>query len=332
MLPFVFLVKLLIMNSVTVVSLFSTRILMRFHPERGHGGSASLRMLTWQGLSNLVKAKWDLLKERMKEGLGSQQSGRGLVLCAGLTHIPAMLTSAAFSVRQSGRNWLAAGLVLLTAAACPAEIIWSDLGATLAHETGPGSDILGGAVKRDRTATDTLYFKFHVNPISDAGTEPYFAAFELYEGDKERLAVGNALDAWAYGAFNVGEAVKTNFYIFENHKTNNTTSDYGVDLNSSKPWSAGGDVPYELPRKGIERTIVFKVQYIAGGKDLVTVWLDPDLGPGATEAGSCPLVRSPSCGQHWMIGSFVKSAKEGGRPLVLFPAEISQAPLKLVAT
>jgi hypothetical protein len=26
------------------------------------------------------------------------------------------------------------------------------------------------------------------------------------------------------------------------------------------------------------------VQYRAGGKDLVTVWMDPDLGPGATEA------------------------------------------------
>jgi hypothetical protein len=196
-----------------------------------------------------------------------------------------MITLAAISFRRFGRMWLAAGLALLASASCPAEIIWSDLGATLAHETGPGTDILGGAVKRDNTATDALYFKFHVNPISDAGTEPYFAAFELYEGDKERLALGNALDAWAYGAFNVGAAVKTNFYIFENHKTNNTTADYGIDLNSSKPWLAGGDVPYELPRKGIERTIVFKVQYVSGGKDLVTVWLDPDLGPDATEAG-----------------------------------------------
>ena len=47
----------------------------------------------------------------------------------------------------------------------------------------------------------------------------------------------------------------------------------------------GSNFVYELPRKGIERTIVFKVQYVPGGKDLVTVWLDPDLGPGATEAG-----------------------------------------------
>src|SRR4029077_2278297 len=39
----------------------------------------------------------------------------------------------------------------------------------------------------------------------------------------------------------------------------------------------------ELPRRGTERTIVFKVQYVAGGDDLVTVWLNPDLGPGANE-------------------------------------------------
>jgi ligand-binding sensor domain-containing protein/signal transduction histidine kinase len=31
-------------------------------------------------------------------------------------------------------------------------------------------------------------------------------------------------------------------------------------------------------------TIVFKVQYIPGEDDLVTVWLNPDLGPGANEA------------------------------------------------
>jgi signal transduction histidine kinase/ligand-binding sensor domain-containing protein len=197
-----------------------------------------------------------------------------------------MFTPAAFSVRRSARAWLPMGLVFLAAASCPADIIWSDLGATLAHETGPGTDILGGSVKRDETATDTLYFKFHVNPISDAGTEPYFAAFELYEGDTERLAVGNALSAWAYGVFNVFEAGKTNFNVFETGKTNNETTDFGIDLHSSKPLSAGrgGYFEYELPRKGIERTLVFKVQYVAGGRDLVTVWLDPDLGPGATEA------------------------------------------------
>ncbi len=204
-----------------------------------------------------------------------------------LTHIFRMITPGVFWLRRGGRAWLAAGLLLLTKISSPADIIWSDLGATLAHQTGPGTDILGGSVKRDDTANDTLYFKFHVNPISDAGTEDYFAAFELYEGDAERLAVGNALKAWAYGAFNVFEAGKTNFNVFETGRTNNEPGDFGIDLHSSKPLFAGrgGYFEYELPRKGIERTIVFKIQYVAGGKDLVTVWMDPDLGPGATEAG-----------------------------------------------
>ena len=160
-------------------------------------------------------------------------------MCRRLKHILRMIAPAVFSLRRCGRTWLAAGLMFLASVSCPADIIWSDLGATLAHETGPGTDILGGSVKRDDTATDTLYFKFHVNPISDAGTEPYFAAFELYEGDAERLGVGNALQAWAYGAFNVLESGKTNFNVFETGKTNNATTDYGIDLNSSKPCGLG---------------------------------------------------------------------------------------------
>jgi ligand-binding sensor domain-containing protein/signal transduction histidine kinase len=197
-----------------------------------------------------------------------------------------MITPVSVSLQCLRCAWWLAGLILLASMCCPADIIWSDLGTTLAHETGPGTDILGGAVKRDDSATDALYFKFHVNPKSDAGTEPYFAAFELYEGDTERLAVGNAINGWAYGAFNVVETGKTNFNVFEAGKTNNLGADYGIDLNSSKPTSkgSGGYYEYELPRSGIERTIVFKVRYVPGGKDLVTVWLDPDLGPGATEA------------------------------------------------
>ncbi|HEY3912927.1 MAG TPA: hypothetical protein VGN61_00460, partial [Verrucomicrobiae bacterium] len=50
--------------------------------------------------------------------------------------------------------------------ACDATVLWSDLSATLAYQTGDGSDILGGAVKRDDSSTDTLYFRFHVDPLS----------------------------------------------------------------------------------------------------------------------------------------------------------------------
>ena len=82
-------------------------------------------------------------------------------------------------------------------------VLWSDLGATLVHETGAGSDILGGALKRDDASNDTLYFKFHVDPLSDVGTEEYFSGFQLYEGDAERLGVGNSLKAYEIGRAHV---------------------------------------------------------------------------------------------------------------------------------
>jgi ligand-binding sensor domain-containing protein/signal transduction histidine kinase len=154
-----------------------------------------------------------------------------------------------------------------------AVLLWSDLGATQVHETGPGTDILGGDLRRNDLSTDTLYFKFHVDPVSDANTEFYFAAFQLFEGNHERLAVGNALNAFAYSAFATGQTVESNQVI-----------EY-IDLKSANPEPSGIGTfrTYELVHSRIERTIVFKVQYVAGGDDLVTVWLDPDLRPGATE-------------------------------------------------
>ncbi len=154
-------------------------------------------------------------------------------------------------------------------------VLWSDLGQTLAHDNGAGSDILGGAVRRDDTSSDTLYFKFHVDPLSDVGTEEYFAGFQLYEGDAERVSIGNSLKAWAYSAFNAAET----------GPSNQVSGDF--DLATSRPESSAPGVflPYELPRRGIERTIVFKVKYNPGKDDEVTVWLSPDLAPGATEAG-----------------------------------------------
>jgi ligand-binding sensor domain-containing protein/signal transduction histidine kinase len=163
----------------------------------------------------------------------------------------------------------------LWAHAASAAILWSDLGATLVHETGAGSDILGGSLKADDTSTNTLYFKFHVDPLSDASTEEYFAAFELYEGDRERLGLGNALKAWAYSAFKADAGGESD-----------EGADY-IDLHSSRPEpppTPGTFLDYENPHRGIECTIVFKIQYVAGSDDLVTVWLNPDLGPGATEA------------------------------------------------
>ena len=155
-----------------------------------------------------------------------------------------------------------------------AKILWSELGATLAHETGAGKDILGGALKRDDTSSDTLYFKFHVDPLSDVTTEEYFAGFQLYEGNAERLGVGNALRAWAYSVFNT--TTQGEF--------NKVFGDLDLRTARGEATAPGVLLPYELPRHGIENTIVFKVQFVPGGFDKVTVWLNPDLKPGGSEA------------------------------------------------
>src|SRR5262245_4426573 len=165
-------------------------------------------------------------------------------------------------VRKHFTSFSLSGLLVLATLLCSqrlalSTILWSDLGATLVHDTGPGTDMLGGAVKRDDTSNDTLYFKFHVNPFSEVSTEEYLAGFQLFEGNSERLGVGNALAAWAYSAFNAADT----------GSNNKVAGDF--DFNSSRPEATGlgAFLRYELPRRGIERTIVFKVQYVQGGSD-----------------------------------------------------------------
>ncbi len=166
-------------------------------------------------------------------------------------------------------------LLWLAAMATPlrANILWNDSKPVLIHENGDGKDILHGAVKRDDTASDALYFKVHVDPLSDVSSEPYSAGFQLYNGDKERLGVGNSLKEWAYGAYNTAET-----------GVNNTVPG-DMDFRSASPESyvPGEYLSYELPRRGIGCTIIFKVQYVPGGDDLVTVWMNPNLALGATE-------------------------------------------------
>ena len=167
-------------------------------------------------------------------------------------------------------------LTVLAAACClsaRATILWSDPGERLVHNTGTGVDILGGAVKRNETNNDALYFKFHVDPLSDVASERYFAGFQLFEGDEERLGVGNAMEAWGYSAFDTAETGPSNSWAGE------------FNLKSAHPetFRLGMSWPYELVRHDVERTIIFKVQYVPGGDDLVTVWLNPNLERGATE-------------------------------------------------
>lgn len=161
----------------------------------------------------------------------------------------------------------------LLASPASASVLWSEPHEILAHETGPGEDVLNGALKRDNTSSGTLYFKFHVDPLSDVSMEEYFAGFQLYENEIERLGVGNSLKAWAYSAFNTADT----------GPNNQVQGD--VDLHSSRPeaYHQGDVQPYELPRRGIPCTIVFKVEYVPGDDDLVTVWMNPNLSYGAAE-------------------------------------------------
>ncbi len=153
------------------------------------------------------------------------------------------------------------------------DILWQNAGPIPAHENGEGTDILHQAASRDNASADTLYFKFHVNPLSDASLEPYSAGFQLFEGNQERLGVGNSLQAWAYSAFNTDETGPDNKVAGD------------LDLHSASPesYEPGRYLSYELPRRGIERTIIFRIQFVPGGDDLVTVWINPNLAPGATE-------------------------------------------------
>jgi signal transduction histidine kinase len=162
---------------------------------------------------------------------------------------------------------------ILTGTSLPAAILWSDREARVIHKTPDGVDALGGAVKRDDTASDALYFKLHVDPLSDVATEEYYAAFQLFEGDQPRLAVGNAPEAWGYSAWHTSEMGPSNKLAGE------------FNLRSAQPEAAGLGVfkPYELPRQGRVQTLVFKVQFIPGGDDLITVWLSPKLSHGAKE-------------------------------------------------
>lgn len=164
-------------------------------------------------------------------------------------------------------------LAVFAVANVSAKILWSDPAARVIHNTPDGVDLLAGAVQRDDTANDALYFKFHVDPLSDVATEEYYAVFQLFEEDEHRLAVGNAPEAWGYSAY----------YTSETGPSNRVAGEF--DLKSANPEAAGLGVfkPYELPRHNDQRTIIFKVQYVPGGDDLITVWLSPDLSRGASD-------------------------------------------------
>jgi signal transduction histidine kinase len=173
--------------------------------------------------------------------------------------------------RWAVRAWLLAGLLGGVLPACGEEL-WRMSGPSLAHDNGDGVDVLLGAVKpQDDTSSATLYFKFTVDPLADVSMDmevPYQAGLTLYERGKERLGVGNGLVAHAYSAFNVA----TQGLVFAPATSIAGKNEYDFNFQPESP--------FDRPRRGILRTIVVEVQFIPGGDDQVTVWLQPDLTPG----------------------------------------------------
>ncbi len=177
-------------------------------------------------------------------------------------------------------------LLFLLATGVRGEILWSDPASRAIHKTP--MTILDGMVKRDDKANDALYFKFHVEPLSDPADEPYYALFQLVESNQMRLGVGNALEAWGYSAAFTSETGPSNVVDIAGFaQINNINFDDSGEFNLRSAHPEAGPMgekrPYELPSHDHPRTIVFKVQYVPGGDDLVTVWLDPNLTHGATE-------------------------------------------------
>ncbi len=94
-------------------------------------------------------------------------------------------------------------------------------------------------------------------------------------GGAERLGIGNAMKAWAYSVF---------FHVNDAGESNNISGYIDLHTLKSESPAGGTSASYQYPRRGSGVTILFKIQYIPGEDDLVTAWLNPDLGPGANEA------------------------------------------------
>jgi len=166
----------------------------------------------------------------------------------------------------------------------PGALLWHAPGPWLAHDNGAGADVLRGAVKpQDDTSSSTLYFKFTVDPLADVtikSSAPFVAGVVLYERGAERLGVGNGQVAHAYSTFNAsGRGLR--------HAPVLSLSGKGeFDLNAAYKGSKGDAL--EFPHRGEPRTILFRVQYVPGGDDQVTVWFQPELTPGNTEVSQLP--------------------------------------------
>jgi alpha-amylase len=105
-------------------------------------------------------------------------------------------------------------------------------------------------VRRDDTASDSLYFRFTVNPtvIGTNGMADGFAGLQLFQDGQERLGIGNRYGSTSWSYFGAADPTPE------------------ADLNAT-PDSVVADQP---------RTFLVRVQYVAGADDAITVWTNPE--------------------------------------------------------
>ena len=160
-----------------------------------------------------------------------------------------------------------------------ARTLWSDPGWHDLHQTNRILSLKGSELRpQDDSSQETLYLRFTVDPLSDGVSKMtwrYSAGWVFAEKGVDHLGLGNAAFAWAYSAFNTDQKGPAN------------GADREFDFRSLRP-EIPGECVFEFPHVGTPRTIAAKIQFIAGGTDLITVWMDPNLSAGSDESRMLP--------------------------------------------
>lgn len=155
-----------------------------------------------------------------------------------------------------------------------AEILWRDSGWHQVHQTNEVMSLAGSRLKaQDNTSSRTLYLRFTVAPLSDGISDKasrYESGWIFQDKGTARLGLGNAWNAWGYSAFHAVQPDTVKHAPGE------------VDLRSALH-DAAKNHAYEIPRIGVERTLVARIQYIPEEDDQITVWIQPDLRPASRE-------------------------------------------------
>ncbi|MFM2242313.1 MAG: hypothetical protein RLZ97_1168 [Verrucomicrobiota bacterium] len=149
----------------------------------------------------------------------------------------------------------------------------------------------GLSLSRGPSASDTLYFRYTVtNPASNNTTENYYAGMSFFYQGGENLGIGNGWDPWAYSAFSGGIG--------------------NLDLKSANPEPGQ---TYQQVRSTDVTTIVFRVSFVNGGNDNITVWLNPDLN--LTEAAQSSALTTSFSANATFDTIYLREGDDGVGPV-----------------